>query len=210
MSNDPGYPAILCEALTLQQNTHINASFQNVSTNTASTMRMAVQGFAFAPGKIRTQTRKEQLESALERQHYLRPHFMTADIGAAVVGNNVTLPFLFSLDDSGFFEVFKMAVRVYSSLVGAGTLANAAQLATTTLRFKDNDGKQWSPGIAADLPLTWFSTPGLRPNILPVRFMMPPSTQLTIEIANASGVALTYYITLIGRRIFAPSSAAWK
>lgn len=201
----PGFPAILSEALVLQHGANVNISFQNLSGANATNVRWGIEGFGFEPSRITTDEMRDKVKGTLERLHYMRPHFMTNDDGVCTIPQAAQRQFTWTLDDAGYFEVFKIAAVGYRGAVADNNLITAAQAQNVLLSWIDNKKMQWSNGLVQDLPFTWFNTPGRTPLVLPVRYMMAPKDQLILNVNNTNAAtAVSLYITLIGRRIFAP------
>ena len=204
-SPDPGYPAILPEPITLQHRANINVNFTNLSGAVNNPIRFMMQGMAYETARVRTEALRNQIAGALDRQHFVRPHYMANDRAFCAVANGATGDFFYTMDDLGYFEIHKIAAVGYAGVVTATTYLTALQARGIQLIFKDPSSTQLSSGLALDIPFTMINTPGGRPYILPCRFMMAPRTQLQLRVTNASGVAAVLFITLIGRKISAPS-----
>jgi len=199
-SADPGFPAILPEALVLQHRSHISVNFQNLDGINDAHTKFMCQGFAYEPNRIVTDSLRNQVAGTLDRMRYMRPHFATFDDGMVTVVGGTTVRSYLTIDDAGYFEVFKLAAVAYEK----GTVTDITAAVARTLLFQifDYSGRQWTNGNTPDLPYTLIAGSGARPNILPAREMLPPKTQVTVEITNNSVTDVDVYFTFIGRRIF--------
>lgn len=202
-SADPGYPAVLPEAIVLQHRSHIAVNFRNLDTVNDAALRFMLQGFAFEPSRVRTTAMRDKITGSLDRMTYIRPHFATTDEGVATVAASTTDRFFMTVDDAGYFEIHKVAAIAYQT--GTVTELNAAQKNLVFVQLFDYSGRQLTNGNTPDVPFTLIAGSGERPNILPARHMLPPQAQIVVEITNNNaGFGIDVYLTFIGRRVFTP------
>lgn len=199
-SDDPGFPSILPEALVLQHRAHITVHFTNLDSTNDANIRFMIQGFAFEPTRVKTSSMRDKIAGTLDRMHFLRPHFATLDDGVATVSANSEGRFFMTIDDAGYFEVFKITAIAYQS--GTLTELTSTQYNNVLIQITDYSGRQLSNSRSPDIPLALLAGRGKTPNILPARVMLPPLVQTMVDIINNNSVDVDVYLTFIGRRIF--------
>lgn len=186
-----GRPAVLPEAVMVEYGRQLTLTLNDMSGGDQD-ISFALGGLLYIPVRFGTATMANRLKRERERYNWLRPHWSAPDGDGhgKIVPAGGQLDLEFTIDQTGFFEVSKMAVWVGTG-VGSG--------------YEDLSIRMWDPGerslMTFQLPLDYFGGFSEYPYIIPVKWGLYPDAKVRVTLYNAGVGDLTVWMALIGRRL---------
>lgn len=189
-------PAILRQALLIDSNSTIWAELQNTVGST-TTARVYLRGKLYCPWTNSLMVDQEGKKVILEEiskyrmaRNYVQPFWASPndanELSSVTVGANATSTFSYRVGDDACFEAFLLN----SVSTGAYTIEISIP------RKKQTLGSRMSNTIGAGSANFPF--------IFPTTFLVYPGYEIQFKITDLSGSSNTIYLSMHGRKIYAP------
>lgn len=185
-------PAILREPFFMFPQHVLQAFFTPASVVQTDTFRCYLGGAQFYPygsemqaDSVGTKELNSIVDRWTERRKYVHPFWMTTD-QILTVGVSASATQDIKVSEDGHFEIFTM--NVYAT--------NAVSIEISEVKTQQtlSNGKIHS----------FFMGTGTFPCALPTTYIVPAGSRLRVTATDLSGSGATVYLTLGGRKIYAP------
>lgn len=186
------FPALLREPIFLPSQDVLQCNVQKIAGG-ATSVRLYMGGCEYYTWSSdllsfpeARQHFQERVRKWMNRSRYVHPYWVTTDVPITLLANGIG-NFIIRPGESSQFEAFTMAV-----------------ISTGNFGLEMKEVKTGTSLINGQITQTNALGNALLPTILPCKYLVPGGNYFSIRVEDLSGAPNTIYLTISGRKIYAP------
>jgi len=196
LASDAQFPAVLREPLFLPSQASIECQIQKIAGG-ATTGRLYLSGcqyFSWSPDLLAfPQARQhvhERIRKLMNRRLSVHPYWLTTENGPVQLGASATGLFVIRPGEGSQFEAFTFNCVSTGNFEFEIKEVKSGQTMMNGLITRNNSAGDYQ-----------------YPTILPCKYLIPGGNFLSLRITDLSGAPNTIWLTIAGRKIYAPIKA---